>query len=486
MDELRPDWPLEFKEWLIKLVSLSLESSFARFGKHWFKSIIGIPTGGSLSVALANIALYYVLKKVIYSSPDTPTDLLDIKRFIDDLSGIWTGTKEDFICWSDHVNQKLQQFGLSIKDIADKPWEINDPAVYTTFLDIKYCFSEEEGLQTDINIKETDAHAYLHFSSYHPRGTFPSIVYSQCLRYRRIINDGIRLIRRFGDLKEYFINSGYPKKMVQGIIDDVLKRTRTLEYKDKSDDPPFPVVWVQTFGPATPQIKKIVADANTVAKLSPLWKDEKTIIGIVNKRSKNLGDLILRRKKFALHHEEKEIGTTRCTPEPLAGTKKPRGRPCEACGMMSNKKSITSTVTGETYKTPSGNCKTERAVYLAECRLCKMQYTGKTSNKLQTRISGHRSHVANFDPEDDDEDLDEKALAEHLLSEHNINDVKNFNESYGFTVLQINPKNLDKCEQMWANRLITLRPFGLNREKPCGVAESILDMSLRASQSQRR
>ena len=154
--------------------------------------------------------------------------------------------------------------------------------------------------------------------------------------------------------------------------------------------------------------------------------------------------------------------------------------------MMSNKQSITSTVTGETYKTPSGNCKTKRAVYLAECRLCKIQYTGKTSNKLQTRISGHRSHVTDFDPEEDDEDLDEKALAEHLLSEHNISDVKTFNESYGFTVLQINPKNLDKCEQMWANRLITLRPFGLNREKPCGVADSILDMSLRASQSQRR
>ena len=77
--------------------------------------------------------------------------------------------------------------------------------------------------------------------------------------------------------------------MVQGIIDDVLTRKRTLEYQDKSDDPPFPVVWVQTFGPATPQIKKIVAYANTVAKLSPLWKEEKTIIGIVNKRSKNLG-----------------------------------------------------------------------------------------------------------------------------------------------------------------------------------------------------
>ena len=24
---------------------------------------------------------------------------------------------------------------------------------------------------------------------------------------------------------------------------------------------------------------------------------------------------------------------------------------------------------------------------------------------------------------------------------------------------------------MWANRLVTIRPFGLNSEKPCGVAD---------------
>ena len=52
------------------------------------------------------------------------------------------------------------------------------------------------GLVTDINVKKTDARAYLNFDSYHPKQTFPSIVYSQMLRYRRIINSDVTLQER--------------------------------------------------------------------------------------------------------------------------------------------------------------------------------------------------------------------------------------------------------------------------------------------------
>ena len=147
---------------------------------------------------------------------------------------------------------------------------------------------------------------------------------------------------------------------------------------------------------------------------------------------------------------------------------------------MSDKKSVTSTATGESFKTPSGNCKSSNLVYLAECRLCSQQYTGKTTNRLQKRIAGHRSHVLGYTQEEDDEESDDKALAEHLHSEHQLDTVAAFNLSYSFTILQLNPRNLDKCEQKWVSRLATLHPFGLNREKPCGIADSILNMSQRA------
>ncbi len=43
-------------------------------------------------------------------------DLVGIKRFVDDLTGLWTGSEDDFISWSNNVNSNLNRLGLSIKD----------------------------------------------------------------------------------------------------------------------------------------------------------------------------------------------------------------------------------------------------------------------------------------------------------------------------------------------------------------------------------
>ena len=58
-------------------------------------------------------------------------------------------------------------------------------------------------------------------------------------------------------------------------MDDVAKRKRTLYYrkKDAGAEAPFPVVWVQTFGPATPEFSKLIKTANDTLRLSVCWKD---------------------------------------------------------------------------------------------------------------------------------------------------------------------------------------------------------------------
>ena len=278
------------------------------------------------------------MRKIYSTAPD---ELIGLKRFVDDIGGLWEGTVEQFSTWSDEVNSKLKHHGLSIKEKSETPWDINKPGEYTVFLDIRYTFDSTHGLITDVNIKETDARVYLHYSSYHPKQTFPSIVYSQALRYKRIINNTDTLKLRLDELRDCFLNSGYPLRMVKGIMDDVIKRARSLEYKDKPKEAPFPVAWVQTYGPASCEIQTLVKEANIVLKQSPNWNDEDKVIGLVNRRGKNIGDLVLQRKRFALMPEDGSTGTTKCTPDPKPGEKRSkRGRPCESCKLMSQKNSI--------------------------------------------------------------------------------------------------------------------------------------------------
>ena len=67
-------------------------------------------------------------------------------------------------------------------------------------------------------------------------------------------------------------------------------------------------------------------------------------------------------------------------------------------------------------------------------------------------------------------DTDEASLANHLKSEHDIDSVELFNLMYSFTILQIDPPDLDKAEQNWISQLVTMYPYGLNIEKPRGVS----------------
>ena len=81
-----------------------------------------------------------------------------------------------------------------------------------------------------------------------------------------------------------------------------MSRPRNLDYnKKKSDLPPYPVMWVQTFSSGSDTIKQLIDKTNKVIKQSPVWKEEKSnVLGLVHRRAPNLGDTILQRKRLSL------------------------------------------------------------------------------------------------------------------------------------------------------------------------------------------
>jgi len=150
--------------------------------------------------------------------------------------------------------------------------------------------------------------------------------------------------------------------------------------------------------------------------------------------------------------------------------------------LMHSVKTITSTVTKKRYQAPSGDCQSRNVIYIASCIICLKQYVGKTTCQLRTRISGHRTHINRVkikkdENEDEKAEKDEAALANHLITKHGCNTTELFNKCYSFSILQENPADIDKAEQIWVKRMGTMRPFGLNIEKPCGVSEQLHRMA---------
>ena len=82
--------------------------------------------------------------------------------------------------------------------------------------------------------KPNDSRGYLHYSSCHPPHIFSSIVYSQALRLKRIINNEDRLNTHLEEMKSDLLNAKYPIKLVDNIIITKVKATpSTLDKNTK-------------------------------------------------------------------------------------------------------------------------------------------------------------------------------------------------------------------------------------------------------------
>ena len=74
---------------------------------------------------------------------------------------------------------------------------------------------------TDLHIKATDRHQYLHYTSSHPHHTKRSIVYSQALRVSRICSFEEDFKRHRNQMKLWFLNRGYPKRLIDTEVEKV-------------------------------------------------------------------------------------------------------------------------------------------------------------------------------------------------------------------------------------------------------------------------
>ena len=163
--ENRSEWSHEFINCIVDLCDISMQSSFGVFKDIWYKQKNGISTGSSLSVQLADITVYYVLRKCLYNKEELMKLVANngIKRFVDDGVGLFSGSLNEFDSFRNKINIDLRKYGLNIKD---DEWKIskqhNDPI---HFLDIQIWFDESGQLQTDLYIKPTDSRTYLNFNS---------------------------------------------------------------------------------------------------------------------------------------------------------------------------------------------------------------------------------------------------------------------------------------------------------------------------------
>ena len=193
---------------LVRLAELVLTLNTFSFNENFYRQTRGVAMGSRLGPNYACLFMRHVEEQIFAQYTGTKPALY--KRYIDDIVGPTSGSRDEIEVFATYVNA----FHPSLKFT----WIISD--VQLPFLDL--CLKPvSDRLLTSIHYKDTDTHSYLYYASSHPARCKNSIPYSQFLRLRRIYSED----NDFGN-KSIEMASFFPKPRLPFQCDSVNARTR--------------------------------------------------------------------------------------------------------------------------------------------------------------------------------------------------------------------------------------------------------------------
>ena len=369
-------------------------------------------------------------------------------RFIDDIFFIWTGNEAELL----GVTTEMNKIHPTIKfDVQYSKESIN-------FLDTTVSITKENTIKTTIYKKPTDRKAYLHAKSYHPRRTKEAIAYSQSLRIRRICSDRIDYQSESEQLLKELVERGHEEKCTKSRIDKAkgLDRLELLQYKDKTRNSRIPLVI--TYNRNLPKLHEVIDNTWKTLGINSeeaIKFEEKPLLAF--RRNRNLKNLLGQNRISngkVVKKTDKKIG--KCTP----CLSRIDTKCCKHIQTTSTFKNQAKTKVYDIFH--NVNCKTQNAIYLAECRKCNDKpYVGKVEDqRVHKRINKHRN--------------DSKNPNSIPVDRHFLLPGHNFERDFKLTVIEAVVKpNLTKermrdllkrREDFWIMKLGTLQPNGFNED----------------------
>ena len=378
---------------LCELIELILRRNAFIFDDQCYLQIHGTAMGTRMAPSYANLFMADFEERFLATQRLKP---LVWWRFLDDIFSLWV-----------HGRAALDKFILALNSFHDTiqfTYEISELQV--TFLDTR-TYVKNGTIETDLHVKPTDKHQYLHIESCHPKHIKSAIPYGQALRVRRICSEESNFNKHTEDLVQHFERRGYNPEDVQAAVE----RARSVDRETVLQPLPRPqndmVPFTVTYHPTLPPMQQILRDNIPILQTEQLQNALPDNHRVVYRRPNNLRKLLVRAELKRPQPTVKTRGNRKCG-----------GRGCKTCATLLEINSIVSTTTGiEHAISVSATCKSSHVVYVIQCSRCKLQYVGETEQALHERMNSHRSDIRLAKTK-------EKPVAAHFCSrECKINDL---------------------------------------------------------------
>lgn len=170
-DPSRPD------DFILDLLKLTLERNDFEFNGKYFLQVSGCAMGRKYSPAYADIYMADWERSVFQKCSKTPALYL---RYLDDIFGIWPHSLADLNDFMAILNSHHPKISLK-HNIQPHQVEFLDTQAFSCNVN-----QSTKGIATRVYFKDTDRHALLHKTSFHPRHTYKGLIKSQLIRFHRI------------------------------------------------------------------------------------------------------------------------------------------------------------------------------------------------------------------------------------------------------------------------------------------------------------
>lgn len=350
-DSSRPD------QELLQLLKINLTRNDFEFNDKYYLQVKGTAMGKKFAPAYANIFIAEWEEKALFKAHQKPAHYY---RFLDDIWGVWTNTKEEFYSFVDLLNGI--NTSITVKTVIH-PTSID-------FLDTTIYkgpdFAQTSRLCTKVFFKATDSHALLYKTSYHPKHVFKSIIKSQLLRFHRICTS----IEDFKEATQVLFHSLSSRGYSRSFLRKALRNF--LDPSQEKPPPSLTLPLVMDYSTSAIQLaRKIRANLHDHTQEAGFLSNHRLVVAY--RRRKNLKDLLVSAKVPSL------------TSFPVKE---------QANQFISQARWVRARGTRQVFPTQSNiRPSLKNCVYLITCSVCRKQYVGETGNSLSTRFYQYKYNI---------------------------------------------------------------------------------------------
>ena len=415
---------------IVQMAEFVLKNNFFEFNQEVKRQMSGTAIGTKSAPPYACIFMDEVETEFLKSQELQPFLWL---CYIDDIFFIWTHGTQELDSFLNELNKFHPNLTFTYETLEER----------VNFLDLNVSI-RNGAISTDLYIKPTDGHQYLHYKSSHPEHIKNSIPYSQALKLSGICSSEKDFKGHVDRMKVWFLARDYPENVVNEQINKVVFGKNQPSRKNSENAVPF----VVTYHPKVKKLGKLIKDL-----LAFLYSDEEvqkvfSPPPMVSYRSaRKIKDYLVGTKLYPL---ERNVGCEGCG----------NGR-CQVCKNTKVTDTFGSFTTKKSYKINHRfDCYDKCLIYLFSCRTCGKQYTGKTTDRFRYRWNNYKMEAKKAE-NGHMENVKQEFLQSHILQD----DHKGFLEDVEVRLIDKTQGSVPtKQEYYWMRTLKTLYPDGLNIE----------------------